>query len=682
MILDPSCFGLTLRSRREARAARAWQRARRAALLALALPTISCAASDPMDGAPDDVAEATGADAQALTSPFPIDRRKSLIVTDTDIVSEFTLEDVLQQLVDQANVPGLTPLQLFRQMFDTYRKAGEGLSPSLGPHCDDVVLSNPPPAPKGPPPIVLEGLMTESRDGSINGFPVQCSRAVGQEADTDPLAAPPDDGYLATTLVNRFDLASPTGADCGEYRVVFTRRGGHPTTNGGMRNFIIFESRLPNPNPSQGREGCRPIVEFWQGLSDPAKSVEERATALRSFYFDGLPGSSPVIHIDRFAAGSGQIRVNDFLRPFPFQQDEWALREFKLSRQCTGGACQLLAIPTPVDDNPFAALFDPAWTDPRAVGFRSWFVNNAVEALASAGDINRFDYPTLVPASYSSGEALLITNQNNYRIALGPEPSTFRSDIQQKLTSIGSPLTPDQLLARAQTVSCSGCHLTRTDEDGGNVDVGLSSPIPFNNLLFTHTSEVTEEIEGEPGRTRFQISNLLKDEFLPYREQVMNDFLFGNPVLGFEKANLWTSSQAQLSLTTGWVTEGIQALRIKTPNAWNQVKSAPFSTAGLTPVGNKLKLDFFTSPVQPNPSWLGTLVVLISIPSAGIHNQFVGTTNLSPANQNAFAPVTFTLAAPTVTALNASPSDVSLTIELNVNPGSGPYVVDNVRFTN
>ncbi|WP_437954783.1 hypothetical protein WME76_24795 [Sorangium sp. So ce119] len=95
-----------------------------------------------------------------------------------------------------------------------------------------------------------------------------------------------------------------------------------------------------------------------------------------------------------------------------------------------------------------------------------------------------------------------------------------------------------------------------------------------------------------------------------------------------------------------------------------------------------LTLDFFTSPVQPNPSWLGTLKVLISIPSAGIHDQFVGTTNLSPANKKAFAPVTFTLAAPTVTALNASPSDVSLTIELNVNAGSGPYFVDNVRFTN
>ncbi|WP_437730390.1 hypothetical protein [Sorangium sp. So ce1335] len=661
------------RPRSEVLSAGVWRRARRAALLALAIPTVSCAASDPMDDAHGDVAEAVGADAQALTSPFSIDPRKSLIVTDTDIVSGFTLEGVLQRLVDHADVPGLTPELMFRQMFDTYRKASEGLA--LGPHCDDVVLPG--------FPATVDGIFTERFDGSINGFPVVCSRAVGQEADSTPFPAPPAESlYMATTLVNRFDLASPIGADCGEYRIVFARRGGNAQTNGGMRNFIIFESRLPNPNPSQGRQGCRPIVEFWQGLSDPGMSVQDRADALQGFYFDGLPGVPPVIDIDNFAADSGQIRVNDFLRPPPFAQDDWSLREFKLSHQCTGEDCQLLAVPTHVDDNPSALLFDPASTDPRAASFQSWFVDNAVESLASAGDINRFDYPTLVPATYGAGEALLIVDQNNYRLALGTGPSTFRTGIQQKLTAIGSPLTPDQLLARAQTISCSGCHLVKEDAAGGNIDVGLSSPVPANNFFFTHTSEVTEAIPGEPGRTRFQISNLLTDEFLPYREQVMRDFLVGDPVLGFERSGLWTSSQAPLSLVTGWVTEGIRALRIGTPNAWSQIKSAPFSAAGLAPVGNKLAFDFFTSPVQPNPSWLGAVTVLISIPSAGIHNQFVGTTNLSPAGQNAFSTFAFTLAAPTVAALNASPSDVSLTIELNVNAGSGPYVVDNVRFTN
>ncbi len=163
MVLDPSCSRSTLRSRSEAPSARTWRRARCAALLLLALPTVSCAANDPMDHETADVAEAVDAEAQALTSPFPIDPRKSLVVTDTDIVSAFTLKDVMQRFVSQANVPGLTPLLLFRQMFDTYRKAGEGLA--LGPHCDDVVLSNPPPPPKDPPVVPIPGLQEEFRDG-------------------------------------------------------------------------------------------------------------------------------------------------------------------------------------------------------------------------------------------------------------------------------------------------------------------------------------------------------------------------------------------------------------------------------------------------------------------------------------------------------------------------------------
>ncbi|WP_234023427.1 hypothetical protein [Sorangium cellulosum] len=660
-------------SRSGARSARAWRWTRAAALLALALPTVSCASADPVDGEPDTLAESVGEGAQALT--FAIDPRKSLSVTDTDIVAEFALEDVLQHFIDQTNDPGLTPTLLFKQMFDTYRKQSEGLSPSLGPHCDDVPNSTPPlPEPDG---------LAEPFDGSINGWPVMCSRLVGNEASRDPFAPPPDDSaaYMATTLVNRFDLADPEGADCGEYRIVFARRSG--ITDTGARNLFIFEARLPNPTPSQGREGCRDVVEFWHGLSDPALTVQDRATALKTFYFDGLPGFAPVFDIDNYAAGSGQIRVNDFLR-IQAPQDDWALREFKLSNTCAGGTCNLLVVPTHIDDNPAMQLFDPTSTDARAVSFRSWFVDNAVESLASSGDFNRFDYPTLVPTPFGAGEATLITDHNNYRLALGSSPSTFRSNIQQKLTAIGSPLTPDQLLARAQSISCSGCHLVKTSGAGSNNDVGLSSSIPDNSLTFTHTSEQTEPVPEDPTRTRFVLSNLVTDVFLPFRQKVMSDFLDGNPILGFEKSGAWTSSQATLSLTTGWVTEGIRSLRIKTPNAWNQVTSAPFSTAALAPVGNKLTFDFFNSPVQPNPSWPGTLTVMLSIPSRGIHSQHIGSLNLNTLTQNTFSPVTFTLAAPNVAALNATPkpSDVSLTIELNVNGGSGPYYVDNIRFTN
>ncbi|WP_158502484.1 hypothetical protein [Vitiosangium sp. GDMCC 1.1324] len=170
--------------------------------------------------------------------------------------------------------------------------------------------------------------------------------------------------------------------------------------------------------------------------------------------------------------------------------------------------------------------------------------------------------------------------------------------------------------------------------------------------------------------------------FIPFRQQVLTDFLLHNPVLGLEKPGAWTSTQATLSVHTGRVTEGISSLQIVTPTAFNAIISSNFSTAGLTPVGNKVKVDLFVSPVQPNPSWVGTAEVLISIPSAGIHNQWVGNVVLNSLPRGAFSTLQFPLQASTVAALNTAPNDVSLQLNLNVTVGSGPYYLDNVRFEN
>ncbi len=160
--------------------------------------------------------------------------------------------------------------------------------------------------------------------------------------------------------------------------------------------------------------------------------------------------------------------------------------------------------------------------------------------------------------------------------------------------------------------------------------------------------------------------------FIPFRLKVLTDFLYGHPVLGIEKAGGWSSAQATLSRATGWVTEGITSLQIKPTTSFTVVTSGNFSTAGFTPVLNKLSLDFFVSPVQPTPSSIGTFEVLISIPSKGIFNQWLGQTVLTGLPQNTFSPIQYTLPAATVTALNTAPSDVSLTINLAVNAGSAP----------
>src|SRR4051812_5466471 len=147
-----------------------------------------------------------------------VDLRRSLAVTDQVITSTFTLQAVLDQLAAQSGVAGMTGLQLFTQLWDTQNPAASGVT--SGPHCDD-------------------------NGGTVNGFTYACRPVEGQQALTPATSITQ---YSLVGLFNRFDLASPSGADCGEHRMVFGK------TTGGGRSFIIFEAVLPNPTPVLGLE--------------------------------------------------------------------------------------------------------------------------------------------------------------------------------------------------------------------------------------------------------------------------------------------------------------------------------------------------------------------------------------------------------------------------------------------
>ncbi|WP_233582418.1 RCC1 domain-containing protein [Corallococcus sp. CA053C] len=422
---------------------------------------------------------------RTLDALVAVDARRSLVVTEQAIVSTFTLKAVMDQLVAQSGVPGLTSLQLFRQLWDTQNpKPGLG----LGAHCNDQVDTGGNPA--------------------FNGYPYACRAPEGAQAQTDPFTDPNSgNAYMAVGLFNRFDLAPVNGAECGEYRIVFAKRSG--ATSGTNRNFLIFEAALPNPNPTLGLEGCLPVAKFWQGLTNNS-DLASRAAALRTFYFQGLPGFRPVVHIDNYGAdvnrGTGQIRTNMFMQP------TWLLREFKLQKTCDTSGCSALKAVIVTDKvNPFGGLFSPTSTHPLAADFRA-FLPGQVAMLATP-DINLFNYE--VPERFNGGQSLAQGSENNYSVQFGAG-GTLRSALQTELTRIGSPLTPDQLVQRAKALSCAGCH-----ELSNGANVGTPQTWP-RSLGFTHTSEITET---GPEGVRFRLSPAVLDVFLPHRKAVLEEFL-------------------------------------------------------------------------------------------------------------------------------------------------------------
>ncbi len=438
-----------------------------------------------------------------------VDSRRSLAVTDENILAQFSFQATLDAIISRTSTGtgNQTAQALFNQWWDS---ANVGSTTAPTPHCNTLDANNPNPLPGA---------------ATLNGFSYECPRIEGSQATTNPFSAG-DDGYKAIGLFNRFDLAAVDGSDCGEYRIVFAKRSGE---SGGLnRNLVIFEGTLANPKPIKGINGCIRVAEFWAGLSTVA-SQTVRTQKLKGFYFDGLPGFKPVFHPHSYGAGPtgrGQIRSNQFM------QFNWILREFKMleAPACTTPNCGLADLstliikPVTVKVNPAGLLFANG-NDARTVAFRQEFISQ-IDKL-SINDINRFDF---TPSNQFNGGQSdeMDTLENVYIEQFQSAPNSFRTSIQTKLTAIGSPLTPEHVVARAQALSCAGCHeLSVGAPFGSGVPLG-GGLVPWpRSQGFTQISELNflkEKISRSEG-FRFGISEALKDIFLPHRKNVLQNYL-------------------------------------------------------------------------------------------------------------------------------------------------------------
>jgi hypothetical protein len=432
---------------------------------------------------------------QQPVTNLTIDVRRSLVVTEQTILARFSLERVLNQLASQAAVPGVGATQLFQQWWDTQNPSPSTYS---GPHCNDQV---------------------DATLGTvINGYPYLCRYgAEGAQTTCDPFSVGSACAYIPIGLFNRFDQAPENGAHCGEYRIVYAKQSGIATTSD--RNLLIFEAVLPNPHPQQGIKGCQQIVDTWYDLSNQ-NNIVSRADALEDFYFDGQGAVGPVISVTNFgdnAGGVGQIRTNQFSNT----TTGWSLREFKLLRTCAGNACTAVRlVPVTNKNNPYGPLFDPASVLSNAAAFRTFFPSQVASLTATSIPGLSMSTPNVYNSAQSQASGTTAAEMK-YLDQLGVAASPLRSALQTELTNAGSALTPDDIVRRAQTQTCAGCHrLSNNVALGG----GLTWPA---SLGFTHVTERETETVGS--EVRFRISDTLVNELLPARKQIFEDFLNDRP---------------------------------------------------------------------------------------------------------------------------------------------------------
>jgi hypothetical protein len=462
-----------------------------------------------------------------------LDIHRSLIVHDqaTLDAADFSFGSVLQQLTNQINAenPAATTntTELFARFWDTQNPAPGFVSG--GPKCELL----------------------------LNGFPNDCranQEGVQAQIPQDFMA-----NYRPIALINRFDLRDTVNFnDCGEYRVIFAL-----TNSFSGRNFIIFESQLPNPVPGNA-SGCAPIVNLWKNLS-AENDVVTRAKTLRDFYFTGIPSQNvkPVIDIHHYAVGSGQIRTNQFMSGGP-----WVLKEFKISIENGLGFIK----PVSVKANPFGPLFGDGRVDSLASNFRNQFLANLNSLLV--GDLSTFSL-TMQEDSHNNGRSHASgfeTFENDFRTQVATGSGAFKRAIDTRAAQLGSNLTADQVLNRATAMTCGGCH------NPGSF--GLTSPNSVANgqswpdtLGFTHLSEFA--FNGF-----FSISPALENVFLPARKRGMEAFIDQLKASALQNKALSNTSDSPATL--GSLVSVKSARSLSAPETRNQQKAIKSTSPAVT----------------------------------------------------------------------------------------------------
>lgn len=431
---------------------------------------------------------------------FALDERKSIFVTDVAILKLFSFDELMDRLASESKPKKVTKEELFQQWWDAANPKGIFNLPFGGPNCDT---------------------------GLLNTFLYTCPRNEGQQVTANVYGPNTPVTYTAIALSNRFDLTTPPekgGKDCGEYRIVFERNSGN--NNPLDRNLIIFEAVLPNPHSEpHSLKGCRPIQEFWESLSNPKLTVAKRGEMLHDFYYRGLPlhHVESVVKASHYGSATsnadGQIRTNQFIAGTNPQT--WMLRQFHIVQDAQG----MKVIPVPDATNAPASLFDETINQPQGAGFRTAFLTQ-IAALTPAGNCNSTSVLNCIsmetPSQDDDGESIEggpggPPTAMNYAAAFANSP-TFRGTIQAKLGA-GSALTPDNIVARAQTQTCAGCH-----QLSANVDLGGGLTWPAS-LGFTQERLAGPLDTTGPDGPRYQISPALQNFFLPFRKHVIETFL-------------------------------------------------------------------------------------------------------------------------------------------------------------
>ncbi|BBK44432.1 hypothetical protein STVA_44520 [Allostella vacuolata] len=412
---------------------------------------------------------------------------------------------------------------------EVFRQADFSLARTLGA----IVRSNGLEDSGGERVALLQSMVRSfARDTFVNGEGglVTVADPRPNEAALDPAAmlqSTGKDGFRPVAVFNRLDLAPDDWSNCGEHRIVYAKGDGSDRSD---RMTLIFEAKLRNPG---GRKhACRPIAQFWDGLSAPGLTSSDLARRLAAFFYAGdldgdgssdLPGGGAVIQALHLGQEVGQVRGNLFMaNP---GDHPWQLREWRVA---SGADNAPVFVATTVKENPHPALYEPDGpaTPAEQVRQRQDFLGaligqaaaNLTELDRAAAPVDRGRLLAELGAGFPGRFDSFVSISHDIPAAVddpvrrGTGNSMLLRSLEARLAGLSRPdrchITPEQLLNRAGAMSCGGCHQFSV---GKEIAPQVRWPAALGR--FVHVDE-----KGD-------LSPALEDHFLPERRRGLTRYL-------------------------------------------------------------------------------------------------------------------------------------------------------------
>jgi hypothetical protein len=272
------------------------------------------------------------------------------------------------------------------------------------------------------------------------------------------------------------------------------------------------------------------------------------------------------------------------------------------------------------------------------------FVTNTLEA----NNGSTFSYPGPNQYRKASGETIVWTI---------PDGSTT-----------GATIWPFQTLG-SNALDALGTDTTKWPLASGDVvnSVGHTGVVDFRNpgtgeglvLDFGDIGEPTERVLADP--TTLSPAQQAMSLSIPSDWTVSNGTGQSSPLSANGYGSLSVSG-------TGWVTITSVAL------------SAADLRANAGPDLSSIAYDLYIPLPQPNPYWIGATQMYLSAPSAGINSAYLGEDELTGQPEQQFVTERFSVPAYAMPALTGNAKDVTIMIILNVNNGTQPWLLSDVRF--